>query len=89
MIPKPISRGISPTPLGRIISCHVGKSICVFSPSSQPSHKCGESFCAIIFIAMEIENVLRKVPSIREVSIFLKPDFSAGKHFSLGLPWFA
>lgn len=38
---------------------------------------------------MEIENVLRKVPSIREVSIFLKPDFSAGKHFSLGLPWFA
>ena len=44
----------------------------------------------MIFIAMEIENVLRKVPSIREVSIFLKPDFSAGKqHFSLGLPWFA
>ena len=35
----------------------------------------GESFCAMCFCCNENRDRLRKVPSIREVSCFLKPDF--------------
>ena len=76
MIPKPINRGISPTPLGMIISCHVAKSICVFFPQVLNLRTNGESFCAMCFCCNENRDRFKKgTKPIREVSSFLKPDF--------------
>lgn len=84
MIPKPISRGISPTPLGMIISCHVAKSICVFFPKFLTFAQMENHSVPCVFVAMIIETVKERYLQSVRCLFFSNLIFLAGEHFFNG-----